>query len=158
MLAQGSPMVSVVSSAVLTFELLCSGIWVICEICGFVLPRPTRHTLPPTQLCLKSHGPRQVSALPPELASRRWLCPADSSQTIPGLCPWFGLGPSDLLGQRPHRGHSPNCKRPFSGRGMVPTSVTAIKKEGAPGTYSENAPCRWVVFTFSVPGSFPRRS
>ncbi|HEX9544208.1 MAG TPA: hypothetical protein VF955_03425, partial [Pyrinomonadaceae bacterium] len=29
------------------------------------------------------------SALPPDV--RRWLCPADSSQIIPGLCPGPGL-------------------------------------------------------------------
>jgi hypothetical protein len=53
------------------------------------------------------------SALPPDV--RRWLCPADSSQIIPGLCPWSGLSPSDLLGQRPHQGHSPKCKRHLYG-------------------------------------------
>ncbi|HXL80751.1 MAG TPA: hypothetical protein VN951_07750 [Pyrinomonadaceae bacterium] len=41
-----------------------------------------------------------VSALPPDV--RRRLCPADSSQISPGLCP----GPNDWLAQRPIKGHS----------------------------------------------------
>ena len=53
------------------------------------------------------------SAMPPDV--RRWLCPADSSQIIPGLCPWSGLSPSNLLGQRPNQGHSPKCKRHLYG-------------------------------------------
>jgi len=52
------------------------------------------------------------SGLPSDV--RRWRCPADSSQIIPGLCPWSGLSPSDLLGQRPHQGHSPKNIKGFS--------------------------------------------
>jgi hypothetical protein len=32
-----------------------------------------------------------VTALPPELASRRWLCPAETGQIIPGYAPGSGL-------------------------------------------------------------------
>jgi hypothetical protein len=43
---------------------------------------------------LKSHGPWAGSALPPDV--RRWLCPADSSQIIPGLRSGSGPSPSDI--------------------------------------------------------------
>ena len=43
------------------------------------------------QLCLKSHEASSASALPPELASRRWLCPAETGQIIPGYAPGSGL-------------------------------------------------------------------
>jgi hypothetical protein len=48
------------------------------------------------------------SALPSDV--RRWLCPADNSQIIPGLCPWFGLSPSDFNGPKAQQGHSPNLR------------------------------------------------
>jgi hypothetical protein len=28
-----------------------------------------------------------------------------------GLCPWFGLNPSGLFGQRPYEGHSPKLEK-----------------------------------------------
>jgi hypothetical protein len=48
------------------------------------------------------------SALPPDV--RRWLCPADRSQIISGLCPWSELSPSDLLGQGHTKGIAQNVK------------------------------------------------
>ena len=42
---------------------------------------------------------------------RRWLCPAETGPDYAGLCPWFGLSPSDLLGQRPHEGIAQRWKR-----------------------------------------------
>src|SRR5687767_1893225 len=62
-----------------------------------------------------------TSALPPDV--RRWLCPAVSNQIIPGLCPWFGLSPTDLLGQRPHQGHSPKNKGHLHGGAKPPPHI-----------------------------------
>jgi YD repeat-containing protein len=53
------------------------------------------------------------SAMPPDV--RRWLCPADSSQIILGLCPWSGLSPSNLLGQSRTKGIAQKCKRHLYG-------------------------------------------
>src|SRR5688572_20522831 len=66
-----------------------------------------------------------TSALPPDV--RRWLCPAVSNRIIPGLCPWSGLSPTDLLGQRPHQGHSPKNKKGIPRRGKATASHPAAK-------------------------------
>src|SRR5687768_7103437 len=53
--------------------------------------------------------------------------PRVSNQIIPGLCPWSGLSPTDLLGQRPHQGHSPKNKKGIPRRGKATASHPAAK-------------------------------
>src|SRR6266851_7443437 len=42
---------------------------------------------------------------------------------IPGLCPCFGVSPSDLLEQTPHHGRSPKCKSHLYGGAEPPTHI-----------------------------------
>src|SRR5688572_21976307 len=50
-----------------------------------------------------------------------------------GLCPWFGLSPSDLLGRRPHQGHSPKSENaaPTAGHSHRLTSGGKAEPQGA---------------------------
>jgi len=53
--------------------------------------------------------------------------PRRQQPDIPGLCPWSGLDPSDLLGQRPHSGHSPKIYKGHLYGGKATASHPAAK-------------------------------
>ena len=57
------------------------------------------------KLCLTSHGPCQFRLC--RLMCGGGCAPPRVAGLFPGLCPWSGLSPLDLLGQRPHQGRSP---------------------------------------------------
>src|SRR5688500_19949928 len=59
------------------------------------------------------------------------------SRWCSGLCHWFGLGPSDFKGQRPHQGRSPNIKHAVR-RGVARASHPAAKPDlTCPMTFEE---------------------
>jgi hypothetical protein len=71
---------------------------------------------------------------------------------IPGLCPWFGLSHSDLLGQSPHQGQSPILKKRSLRRGRATTSHPAAKPNLTWPTTFEAKPS---VIKEGVPLTFP---
>src|SRR6185436_2627945 len=75
--------------------------------------------------CLKCHGTRLVTALPPGV--RRRLRPAGSTQIIPGLCPSFGLSPSVFLAKGPTKGVAPDVKGGTLRRGTAAAAHPAAK-------------------------------
>jgi hypothetical protein len=85
------------------------------------------------------------SALPPDV--RRWLCPADSSQIIPGLCPLVRAWPFGLIGPKAApRAQPKNVKGiPKAGRSHRLTSGAKPKPHHQRTFRQSSFPPYWIL-------------